>query len=214
MTRIKFNKSQSALEFLTTYGWAFLVILLMIAALGYFGVMNPTKFLPERCMVDSEFSCEEYSLKYVKNAGPTHQIYSIIVLKNTFDKGIELNSINGQFGFTFLNNNLNLVNVYDPAFPPNLFPNILRNSDNFDFLSSTNYGMDKWCIVGSESANIDGTKLTVLPGESFAIKCGFIDNSFESLKGTKQKVEFTITYVPEGKSIPKQIVGEMFTTVQ
>ena len=31
----------AALEFLTTYGWAFLVILVMIGALAYFGILNP-----------------------------------------------------------------------------------------------------------------------------------------------------------------------------
>ena len=32
------KKSQAALEFLTTYAWAFLVIIIMIGALAYFGV--------------------------------------------------------------------------------------------------------------------------------------------------------------------------------
>lgn len=44
------KKAQSALEFLTTYGWAFLVILIMIGALSYFGVLDPSRFLPEKCV--------------------------------------------------------------------------------------------------------------------------------------------------------------------
>ncbi|MBI2659218.1 hypothetical protein HYX05_03935 [Candidatus Woesearchaeota archaeon] len=43
------SKSQAALEFLTTYGWAFLVILIMIGTLAYFGILNPSKILPNRC---------------------------------------------------------------------------------------------------------------------------------------------------------------------
>lgn len=42
------KKAQSALEFLMTYGWAFLIILIMIGALAYFGVLNPDRLLPDR----------------------------------------------------------------------------------------------------------------------------------------------------------------------
>ncbi len=54
------TKAQGALEFLMTYGWAFLVILIMIGALAYFGVLSPTKFLPERCTFGSQFMCKDY----------------------------------------------------------------------------------------------------------------------------------------------------------
>lgn len=56
----KNKKAQGALEFLMTYGWAFLVILIMIGALAYFGVLSPTKFLPERCTFGSQFMCKDY----------------------------------------------------------------------------------------------------------------------------------------------------------
>jgi hypothetical protein len=53
------KKGQAALEFLTTYGWAFLVILVMIGALAYFGVLNPKNALPERCLFSPEIDCLE-----------------------------------------------------------------------------------------------------------------------------------------------------------
>ncbi len=56
------KKAQGALEFLMTYGWAFLVILIMIGALAYFGVLNPTRFLPERCSFGTQLGCEDYIL--------------------------------------------------------------------------------------------------------------------------------------------------------
>jgi len=40
------KKVQAALEFLMTYGWAVLVILIAAGALAYFGVLSPDKFLP------------------------------------------------------------------------------------------------------------------------------------------------------------------------
>jgi len=41
-------KGQAALEFLTTYGWAFLVILVAIGGLSYFGVFDFSKYSPDR----------------------------------------------------------------------------------------------------------------------------------------------------------------------
>lgn len=57
------RKGQAALEFLTTYGWAFLVILVMIGALAYFGVLNPKKFIPPSCTIGAPFLCEDHLIK-------------------------------------------------------------------------------------------------------------------------------------------------------
>lgn len=46
------RKGQAALEFLTTYGWAFMVILVMIGALAYFGVLNPENLVSDQCIVE------------------------------------------------------------------------------------------------------------------------------------------------------------------
>ena len=53
---------QAALEFLTTYGWAFLVILIMMSALAYFGVLNPSKLLPDRCNFGAEVGCNKNTM--------------------------------------------------------------------------------------------------------------------------------------------------------
>jgi len=55
------KKGQAALEFLTTYGWAFLVILVMIGALAYFGVLNPSNLLPDKCLFGNGIGgCVDY----------------------------------------------------------------------------------------------------------------------------------------------------------
>ena len=56
-------KAQAALEFLTTYGWAFLIILIMIGTLAYFGILNPVKLVPDRCNFASEFQCGAYRIR-------------------------------------------------------------------------------------------------------------------------------------------------------
>ena len=43
-----------------TYGWAILVVLAAIAALAYFGVLNPDRFLPEKCTLPSGLACLDF----------------------------------------------------------------------------------------------------------------------------------------------------------
>ena len=80
------KKSQAALEFLTTYAWAFLVILIMIGALAYFGILNPSNLLPERCNFGTEIGCDDFKLdatgsvlklKIVNNVGDAISVTSI-----------------------------------------------------------------------------------------------------------------------------------------
>ncbi|MFT4311578.1 MAG: hypothetical protein ACMXX7_03045 [Candidatus Woesearchaeota archaeon] len=55
-----FKRGQAAVEFLTTYGWAFFVILAMLGSLSYFGVLDPTSFASDRCIISSPFSCTQF----------------------------------------------------------------------------------------------------------------------------------------------------------
>jgi len=55
------RKGQAALEFLMTYGWAILVVLTAIAALAYFGVLSPDRFLPEKCTMPSGLACLDFT---------------------------------------------------------------------------------------------------------------------------------------------------------
>ncbi|MDP6139346.1 MAG: hypothetical protein QGI89_04610 [Candidatus Woesearchaeota archaeon] len=59
---IKSKKSQAAMEFLMTYGWAILVVLVAIGALAYFGVMSPDKFLPAKCTLPAGVACVDLGL--------------------------------------------------------------------------------------------------------------------------------------------------------
>ena len=45
-----------------TYGWAILVVLAAIGALAYFGILSPSKFLPNSCMLSGGFSCTQYKI--------------------------------------------------------------------------------------------------------------------------------------------------------
>ena len=80
------KKAQAAIEFLATYGWAFLVILIAMGALSYFGILSPSKLLPDRCNFGAEIGCRDYAigingidLKLSNNAGDTIILDSLAV---------------------------------------------------------------------------------------------------------------------------------------
>ena len=80
------RKSQAALEFLTTYGWAFLVILIMIGALAYFGILKPSRLLPDRCTIGPEFDCQDLQISSAENKIKAR-------LKNNFGEPITIVSM-------------------------------------------------------------------------------------------------------------------------
>jgi len=56
------RKAQITMESLLLYGAAILVVLLALAALTYFGVLDMGRYLPDKCNVESTgiFTCEEW----------------------------------------------------------------------------------------------------------------------------------------------------------
>jgi uncharacterized protein (UPF0333 family) len=56
------RKAQAAMEFLMTYGWAILVVLVAIGALAYFGVLSPSKFVPDTCQFGPGISCDDFKV--------------------------------------------------------------------------------------------------------------------------------------------------------
>ena len=92
-----FRKGQAALEFLTTYGWAFLVILVMIGALGYFGILSPGNFLPQRCNVGPEFSCDEYQV--VANQPTDGNVTMDIIFRSQIGEAFVINASDTSCGF-------------------------------------------------------------------------------------------------------------------
>ena len=61
------KRGQAALEFLITYGWALIIILVVIAAIAYIGDLNPKKIIPDRCVFSPEIECVAYALSSADN---------------------------------------------------------------------------------------------------------------------------------------------------
>ncbi len=56
------RKGQAAMEYLMTYGWALLVIVVVLGALVYMGVLNPQGMVPETCNLQAGLMCNVLGL--------------------------------------------------------------------------------------------------------------------------------------------------------
>mgnify|MGYP003966384229 CR=1 FL=1 len=55
------KKGQAAMEFLMTYGWAILVVLVAVATLSYFGVLDNKGMIPSKCLFSAPVPCVDHS---------------------------------------------------------------------------------------------------------------------------------------------------------
>ena len=67
-----------------TYGWAILVVLAAIAALAYFGVLSPEKFLPEKCIIAPGLACVQHKVD------PTT---TTLIISNGFGRTIKVTNL-------------------------------------------------------------------------------------------------------------------------
>lgn len=56
------KKGQAATEFLVTYGWMLLVVIMVGGGLTYFGVFDTERLLPQQCQIGFDFSCERFTI--------------------------------------------------------------------------------------------------------------------------------------------------------
>ena len=80
----KSNSSQLALEFIMTYGWVVMVALIAIGTLAYFGILNPDKFYPTACTLESGIGCMDFKV----NEG-----FVTLILKNGKGEDIDISAI-------------------------------------------------------------------------------------------------------------------------
>ncbi|MCX6775959.1 MAG: right-handed parallel beta-helix repeat-containing protein [Candidatus Micrarchaeota archaeon] len=76
------KKAQVALEFLTTYGWVIVGVLLLFAVLFYYGSFDPTRFMPNQCNFEQGLQCTTY--RFQGATSPTSPTRLILQFSNNF----------------------------------------------------------------------------------------------------------------------------------
>ncbi len=88
------RKSQAAIEFLTTYGWAIMVVILSISVLTYYGLLDINRYTSDYCTITPQLVCKDYSISsnslsllLENDFGFPIQIINISILQDGVVKG-------------------------------------------------------------------------------------------------------------------------------
>lgn len=132
------KRGQAAMEFLMTYGWAIMVVLVVIGALAYFGVLSPDALLPEKCDVGPQIGCKDFKL--VNNVGAAADTIQVI-LTNSAGQDMVIRQFNVS------GDNLNGYCGFAMAATKNF-----RNGETWDLTLSTNGS-----VAGVQNCNMKPT---------------------------------------------------------
>lgn len=83
------QKGQGALEYLMTYGWALLIVVIVGAALFALGVLNPATYQKSACTGFTYFTYQEHSLQ-------ADESLSLVFLNGNRDVTITEVTVNGN----------------------------------------------------------------------------------------------------------------------
>jgi hypothetical protein len=81
------RRGQVALEYLTTYGFALLAMLLTIGAISYLGFFNPNVLRANECSFPSGIGCEDYQIS--DGSGPAVEV----ILSNQYGVNITVTTL-------------------------------------------------------------------------------------------------------------------------
>ena len=182
------KRAQSAMEFLMTYGWAFLVCVLVVIALYSFGLVDFLSWLPSYCRFDGgRIDCRAFVLNSdVHDATDyaTNQGYILLRLENMMDETIVVTGCRAL--------------VDGEAF---------CTDDEGDTVISTEGGRDNF---------IDCEDTEWSEGELMNLRLNTCEYESMSLRpGTKRRVSIELEYYPRrhGDAFTQTITGDVFTNI-
>ncbi len=184
------KKGQAALEFLTTYGWAFLVILVMIGALSYFGVFSPENYVPDQCSFGSVLSCSGgYGMSYDEGAAAADEADEVSLIQIDFSN--------------IMPDGMDIVKVE------------VKEKTISTFTDVTDASSWTAGIVTANSLDAHSTDtLTITVNDAFAVLNGADDELLlKNFAGDKKNFLFKITYTKTGSTINNIVEGTVTTTV-
>ncbi len=84
------KRGQVILEYLLTYGWGILVVIIGVSVLTYFGFLSPTSLLPNSCDFGAQLVCDEYKVVKTVNGADIS-----LKFRNDFGRDIKIFDVHG-----------------------------------------------------------------------------------------------------------------------
>ena len=87
---MKQKRGQVVLEYLMTYGWGILVVIIGVSVLTYFGFLSPTSLLPNSCDFGAQLVCQEYRVTQTPTGANID-----VKFRNDFGRDIQIFNVQG-----------------------------------------------------------------------------------------------------------------------
>lgn len=87
---MKQKRAQVILEYLMTYGWGILVVIIGVSVLTYFGFLSPTSLLPNSCDFGAQLVCQEYRITKTSTGANID-----LKFRNDFGRDIKIFDVHG-----------------------------------------------------------------------------------------------------------------------
>ena len=161
------RQGQAAMEFLATYSWAILAVLIAILALATFGFLNPSRFISGQCLLEPGIACVDFTVE-------TERI--VLVLQNGIGERITLHQVDA-----FKNNGNGCSNGNDVALEPQskaIIPLIGCNNGNAKekYIGNLNVTYSKESITHSSKGSLIQT-ITPTNSITSSIACQNADDA-------------------------------------
>jgi hypothetical protein len=83
------------MEFLLTYGWAIMIVVIGISAMSYFGVFNAVgmAFQPNRCVLEVGLTCVDHRIEYAPGAFGSFKNHLYLIVKNNRGDNLRISRV-------------------------------------------------------------------------------------------------------------------------
>ena len=176
------KKAQAAMEFLMTYSWAILAVLVVIGALVYFGVFDFENFFPDRCALGHPLQCVDNSLSQDAN----NNITISFLISNQDQRSLNITNVS-----------ITSEALNGPCYVDNVIEATGNGSDN------PNGTLDRSSIGKGESQ-------TVRVKRTATSECGPSDTI--SRNKNKYEVTVEYYYTGSNEEFKHQVKGEILAT--
>ncbi|MFH1400567.1 MAG: hypothetical protein ABIH41_03545 [Nanoarchaeota archaeon] len=159
------KQGQAAIEFLTTYGWAMLLILFIITIIIYFGLLNPQVQVKAYCDFGPQMACSDFAIGqdagegkiaiYLQNHYGTTMDFNATSFEVNIISCNGINSLaNGRVGLLSCNYSDNNYGAGDRLRIPLMIK--FRQSGAATWYNVSGVVSTKMCSGGLENGNMQG----------------------------------------------------------
>ncbi len=206
-----FKKAQAAMEFLMTYGWAILVVLVVIGALAYFGVLSPATLLPEKCTLPIQLNCNNHQVSGTPSATAPADAAA-------------LNTLDGKFTFVLQNGAgrsmlIRKIEVTSDALytvTVDTITPILCSNDDWDYDTGADLDGDTDPTIDALTLRNGGTVTFTLDSDNDGSEgIGKVDCALRTTGRDKNRYNFEITYSwLDSSGIDHTLTGELLARTE